>query len=55
VLVMTSLYFAALANGNSKMYGLDDMRACVQRAGLRIERQLERFSTSHTMFVCRAT
>jgi ubiquinone/menaquinone biosynthesis C-methylase UbiE len=55
VLVMTSLYFAALANGNSKMYGLDDMRACVQRAGLRIERELERFSTSHTMFVCRAT
>jgi ubiquinone/menaquinone biosynthesis C-methylase UbiE len=54
VLSMTSLYFAALANGNSKMYRLDDMRACVQRAGLRIERELERFSMSHTMFVCRA-
>ena len=53
VLVMTSLYFAALANGNSKMYGLDDMRACVQRAGLHIEREIERFSTSHTVFVCR--
>lgn len=55
VLSMTSLYFAALANGNSKMYRLDDMRACVQRAGLHIERELERFSASHTMFVCRAT
>ena len=32
------LYFAALANGNSKMYRSDEMRTCVQRAGLRIER-----------------
>jgi ubiquinone/menaquinone biosynthesis C-methylase UbiE len=54
VLSMTSLYFAALANGNSKMYRLDDMRSCARRAGLHIERELERFSTSHTMFVCRA-
>ena len=53
VLTMTSLYFACLANGNSKMYRSDDMRNCVQRAGLRIERELERFSASHTMFVCR--
>jgi ubiquinone/menaquinone biosynthesis C-methylase UbiE len=55
VLTMTSLYFTALANGNSKMYGVRDMRACVQRAGLHIERELERFSASHTMFVCGAT
>jgi SAM-dependent methyltransferase len=54
VLVMTTLYFASLANGSSKMYRLDDMRACVQRAGLHIERELERFTVSHTMFVCRA-
>jgi ubiquinone/menaquinone biosynthesis C-methylase UbiE len=54
VLVMTSLYFACLANGNSKMYSSDDMRACVQRAGLHIEREMERFTVSHTMFVCRA-
>jgi ubiquinone/menaquinone biosynthesis C-methylase UbiE len=53
VLTMTSLYFACLANGNSKMYRSDDMRACVQRAGLFIERELERFSASHTLFVCR--
>lgn len=54
VLTMTSLYFACLANGNSKMYRSDEMRACVKRAGLHIERDLERFSASHTMFVCRA-
>lgn len=53
VLTMTSLYFACLANGNSKMYRSDEMRTCVQRAGLRIERELERFSASHTMYVCR--
>jgi ubiquinone/menaquinone biosynthesis C-methylase UbiE len=53
VLTMTSLYFACLANGNSKMYRSEDMRACVQRAGFNIERELERFSASHTMFVCR--
>lgn len=53
VLAMTSLYFACLANGNSRMYRSDDMRACVQRAGLHIERELERLTVSHTMFVCR--
>jgi len=53
VLAMTSLYFACLANGNSKMYSSNEMRACVQRAGLRIERELERLTVSHTMFVCR--
>ncbi|MDY6946520.1 MAG: class I SAM-dependent methyltransferase [Pseudomonadota bacterium] len=53
VLVMTTLYFACLANGNSKMYRSDEMRSCVQRAGLHIERELERFTVSHTMFVCR--
>lgn len=54
VLTMTSLYFAAIANGNSKMYSSSDMRGCVQRSGLKIERELERFSASHTMFVCRS-
>jgi hypothetical protein len=53
VLVMTTLYFACLANGNSKMYRSDEMRGCVQRAGLHIEREFERFTVSHTMFVCR--
>lgn len=53
VLAMTSLYFACLANGNSKMYSSDEMRACVQRAGLHIEREVERLTVSHTMFVCR--
>lgn len=53
VLAMTTLYFACLANGNSKMYAADDMRACVRRAGLNIEREVEHLTVSHTMFVCR--
>jgi O-methyltransferase domain len=52
VLVMTTLYFTCLANGNSKMYHSDDMRACVKRAGLRIEQEVDDLSLSHTMFVC---
>lgn len=53
VLAMTSLYFACLANGNSRMYSSDEMRACVQRAGLNIEREVERLTGSHMLFVCR--
>lgn len=53
VLVMTTLYFTCLANGNSKMYHSDDMRACVKRAGLAIEREVDDLTLSHTMFVCR--
>ena len=53
VLAMTTLYFTCLANGNSKMYRSDEMRACVQRAGLHIERELKHLTVSHTMFVCR--
>lgn len=54
VLVMTTLYFTCLANGNSKMYHSDDMRGCVERAGLTIEREVRDLTLSHTMFVCRA-
>jgi len=36
-LTQTSLYFTALANGNSKMYNTDDMTRLIQSAGLTIE------------------
>lgn len=54
VLVMTTLYFTCLANGNSKMYHSDEMRACVARAGLAIEREIDDLTLSHTLFVCRS-
>ena len=36
-LTMTSLYFTAIANGNSKMYTMEHMLQCVNDAGLRLE------------------
>jgi ubiquinone/menaquinone biosynthesis C-methylase UbiE len=54
VLVMTSLYFTCLANGTSKMYHSEDMRRCVQRAGLKIAKEVQGLTLSHTMFVCEA-
>ena len=33
-LTMTSLYFTAMANGNSKMYNTEDMQACIERVTL---------------------
>jgi SAM-dependent methyltransferase len=35
----TSLYFACMANGQSRMYHSDDLRVCVDKAGLRIVRE----------------
>ena len=37
-LTMTSLYFTALANGNSKMYNTDDMTRLIEKAGLHVEK-----------------
>lgn len=36
-LTMTNLYFAAMVNGNSKMYNTDDMTKFIHEAGLEIE------------------
>jgi tRNA A58 N-methylase Trm61 len=35
-LTHTSLYFASIANGNSKMYKFSDMELCIKEAGLKI-------------------
>ena len=37
-LVHTSLYFTCMANGNSKMYSLEDMTSFVEKAGLKISK-----------------
>lgn len=36
-LTMTSVYFTDIANGNSKMYNTEDMTACVEAAGLKVD------------------
>jgi len=48
----TSLYFTALANGNSKMYHSKEMIECVRNAGLQIVEDKDGIGDFHTMFVC---
>jgi len=48
----TSLYFTALANGNSKMYNSIEFKALVDQAGLTIEAD-NKVGEFHTMFICK--
>jgi hypothetical protein len=52
-LQQTSLYFTCIANGNSQMYHSDDMRACVEKAGLVVSEETDDIGISHTLFRCR--
>lgn len=52
-LTMTSMYFAAMANGNSKMYNTEDMRHCVESAGLEIETVYDGLGMGHSIIVCK--
>jgi hypothetical protein len=48
----TSLYFTAMANGNSRMYHSKDMMRCVREAGLVVEEDIDNVGISHTIFAC---
>ena len=50
-LTMTSLYFTALANGNSKMYNTEDMEYCIRQAGLEIETIHDHLGQGHSILV----
>ncbi|MBR3496211.1 MAG: SAM-dependent methyltransferase [Prevotella sp.] len=52
-LTMTSLYFTAMANGNSKMYNTEDMEYCVREAGLEIEQIHDHLGQGHSIIVCK--
>lgn len=52
-LTMTSLYFTAMANGNSKMYHTDDLMDCIQKAGLEVERIFDHLGQGHSILVCK--
>ncbi len=52
-LTMTSIYFTALANGNSKMYNTADMEACIREAGLEIEQIHDHLGQGHSILVVR--
>ena len=53
-LTMTSLYFTAMANGNSKMYNTEDLAACIQKASLQIEQIHDHLGLAHTLLVCKS-
>lgn len=52
-LTMTSLYFTAIANGNSKMYNTEDMETCINQAGLEIEQIHDHLGQGHSIIVCK--
>lgn len=52
-LTMTSLYFTAIANGNSKMYNTEDMQTCIEKAGLEIEEIYDHLGQGHSIVVCK--
>ena len=52
-LTMTSVYFTALANGNSKMYHSDDMTRCIEAAGLQVTAMHDGVGLGHTIVECK--
>jgi len=53
-LTMTSLYFTALANGNSKMYHSEDMARLADKAGLEVESIHDNMGPGgHSIMVCK--
>lgn len=52
-LTLTSIYFTALANGNSKMYHSDDMERCVNNAGLEVEEIIDGLGLGHSIMICK--
>ena len=49
----TSLYFTAMANGNSRMYHSKDMIKLVQEAGLYVDTDVDNLGLGHTLLNCR--
>lgn len=52
-LTLTSLYFTAIANGNSKMYHSQDMERLVRQAGMAVEAIHDGLGQGHSILVCR--
>jgi hypothetical protein len=52
-LQQTSVYFTALANGNSQMYHSAVFIRCVEEAGFKIEERIDDIGLSHTLLKCK--
>jgi ubiquinone/menaquinone biosynthesis C-methylase UbiE len=53
-LQQTSLYFTAMANGNSQMYHSETLIKCVEDAGYSIANQKDQIGVSHTLLTCKS-
>jgi hypothetical protein len=49
----TSLYFTALANGNSQMYSYETFYRCIKDGGFEIIEQTDNIGLSQTLLRCR--
>jgi ubiquinone/menaquinone biosynthesis C-methylase UbiE len=52
-LQMTSLYFTAMANGNSQMYDSKVFLKLVEKAGLEVVEQIDHIGVSHSLLKCK--
>ncbi|MFZ1688314.1 MAG: class I SAM-dependent methyltransferase [Flavobacteriales bacterium] len=48
----TSLYFTAMANGNSRMYRAETFMPLVEKAGLRVVQQIDDLGLGHSLWKC---
>ncbi|MCH5599883.1 methyltransferase domain-containing protein [Niabella ginsengisoli] len=48
-----SIYFTAIANGNSQMYDSRVFKKCIDKAGFDIAEQIDGIGLSHTLLKCR--
>jgi ubiquinone/menaquinone biosynthesis C-methylase UbiE len=49
----TSIYFTALANGNSQMYSAETFLPCIDKAGFVITEQIDHIGLSQTLLTCK--
>jgi hypothetical protein len=49
----TSLYFTAIANGNSRMYHSKDMLKMINEAGLYVDEDIDNIGLGHTLLRCK--
>lgn len=50
--VATSLYFACIANGNSRMYHSEELRRLIGRAGLKVVGENHEIGLCHSLLTC---
>ena len=51
-LTLTSVYFTAMANGNSKIFHSEDLTRCVRNAGLEIAEVFDDIGVGHSILRC---